>query len=75
VTDFSSHELHCLNVVELVSVSLIINYLVDLMMCVIICCVNYISVYCACFGGSHSGRQPKQIAVKKLLYSSVSRRL
>jgi hypothetical protein len=66
---FPSRELHC-QVVELVSVLLVINYLVDLMMCVIICCVNYIPVYCACFGGSPSEEATKIDSSKslKLLY-------
>jgi hypothetical protein len=60
---FTYRELHCLKVVELVLVSLVVNYILDLMMCVIICYLNYIPVYSACFS-PHLGRQPKQAAVK-----------
>jgi hypothetical protein len=62
---FPSRELHYLKVVELVSVSLVVNYLVDLMMCVIICCVNYIAIYCTYFGGSPSREAAKTAVVKK----------
>jgi hypothetical protein len=34
-------------------------------MCVIICCVNYIPVYCACFGGSPSEEATKIDSSKK----------
>jgi hypothetical protein len=59
---FACHELHCPKVVELVLVSLVVNYIVDSMMCVIICCVNYIPVYYACvwrlpFQGGNQNRQ------------------
>jgi hypothetical protein len=72
---FPSHELHCLKVVELVSVSLVINYLVDLIMCLIISYLNNIPVYCAYFGGSLSGEVAKIGSSKKikLLYSLVNR--
>jgi hypothetical protein len=45
-----------------------------LMMCVIICCVQYIPVNCAYFGGSPSGEAAKTGSSKKikLLYSSVN---
>jgi hypothetical protein len=71
---FPSCELHCLKVVKLVAVLLVVNYLVDLMMCVIICCVKYIPVYCACFLGSSSREAIKRGSSKeiKLLYSSVN---
>jgi hypothetical protein len=46
---FACRELHCLKVVELVLVSLVVNYILDLMMCVIICYLNYIPVYSTCF--------------------------
>jgi hypothetical protein len=62
---FSSHELHCLKVDKLVLISLVVNYLVELMMCVIICCVNYILVYFACFRGSLSEEAAKIGSSKK----------
>jgi hypothetical protein len=69
---FPSHELHCLKVVEVVSVLLVINYLVYFIMCVIICCVKYIPIYCACFGGSPFREAVKTSSSKK---SSYIRRL
>jgi hypothetical protein len=72
---FPSHELHCLKVVQLISVSLVVNYLVYLIICVIICCVNYIRIYCACFGGSLPGEAAKTGSSKKNKTLIVSRRL
>jgi hypothetical protein len=62
---FPSHELHCLKVVEHVLVSLVVNYLVDLMVCVIICCLNYIPINYAYFGGSPSEEVAKTGSSKK----------
>jgi hypothetical protein len=63
---FPSRELHCLKVVQLISVSLVVNYLVYLIICVIICCVNYIRIYCAALEDPCLERQPKQVVVKKI---------
>jgi hypothetical protein len=62
-------------VVELVSLLVVVNYVVDLMMCVILeLCMIYF-VYSICFGGSPFGEAAKTGSSKKikLLYSSVNR--
>jgi hypothetical protein len=71
---FACRELHCLKVLELVLVSLVVNYIVDLMMCVIICYVNYIPVYSAYFKDTPSRDTAKTGSSKKinLLYLSIS---
>jgi hypothetical protein len=48
----------------------------DLMMFVIIYCLNYIPIYCAYFGGSASGEAAKIGSSKKikLLYLSINQR-
>jgi hypothetical protein len=46
-------------------VSLVVNYIVDLMMCVIICYVNYILVYSSYFRGSPSRESAKTGCNKK----------
>jgi hypothetical protein len=65
-TCLACHELYCLKVVKLVLLLLIINYVVDLMMC-----VNYIGVVYDLIMYSlpvletpHLGRQGKQAVVK-----------
>jgi hypothetical protein len=56
---------HSLKVVELVSLLLVVNYVVDLMKCVIfVLCMLYI-VYSACFEGSPSGEEAKIGSGKK----------
>jgi hypothetical protein len=68
---FPSGELQCLKVVKLVLVSLVVNYIVDLMMCVIICRLNYIHVYCA---KTCSSKKTLMLTDEyKRLYSLVSR--
>ncbi len=66
-------ELYCLKVVELVFLLLVVNYVVDLMMCVILVLCMIYPVYSACFGGSPSGEAAKTGSSKKikLLYSSA----
>jgi hypothetical protein len=45
--DFACREVYCLKVVELVSLLLVINYVVDLMMCVIlVLCMIYSYIIC-----------------------------
>jgi hypothetical protein len=56
---------YCLKVVELVSLLLIVNYVVDFMMCVIlVLCMIYL-VYSTYFGGSPSGEAFKTGSGKK----------
>jgi uncharacterized protein involved in cysteine biosynthesis len=52
-------------VVELVSLLLVINYVVDLMMCVILVMCMIYPVYSAYFGGSPSGKAAKTDSGKK----------
>jgi hypothetical protein len=64
-------------VVKLVSLLVVVNFVVDLMMCVILVwCMIYL-VYSTCFGGSLSGEAVKIDSSKKikLLYSSVNGRI
>jgi hypothetical protein len=65
---------YSLKVVELVSLLVVINYVMDLMMCMILvlCMIYY--VYSVYFGGSPSGEAAKTGSGKKikLLYSSVN---
>jgi hypothetical protein len=60
---------YSLKVVELVSLLLVVNYVCDIVLCMIY------PVYFACFGGSPSGEAVKTGSGKKikLLYSSVTR--
>jgi hypothetical protein len=75
---FACHELYCFKVVELVFLLLVVNYVVDLIMC-----VNYIGDYdlflhnLYVLKAPHPGKQSKQVVVIKikLLYSSVNRRI
>jgi hypothetical protein len=56
---------YSLKVGELVSVLLVVNYVLDLMMCMILLlCIIY-HVYSVCFGGFRPGRQSKQAMIKK----------
>jgi hypothetical protein len=54
---FACHEVY----VELVLLSRVVNYIVDLLLCIII------PVYSACFGGSTSGEAAKACSSKKTL--------
>jgi hypothetical protein len=62
---------YSLKVVELVSLLLIVNYVLDFMnVCDIVLCMIY-HVYSICFGGSPFGEAAKIVSDKKFLYSSV----
>jgi hypothetical protein len=64
---------YSLKVVRLVWLLLVINFVVDFMMCVILMLCMIYPVYSACFGGSPLGEAAKTGSGKKikLLYSSV----
>jgi hypothetical protein len=63
---FACCELYCLKVVELVLHLLVINYVVNLMMCVIfVLCVILVLYILPILEVPHPGRQPKQAVVKK----------
>jgi hypothetical protein len=57
---------YSLKVVELVSLLLVVNYVVDLMMYVILVSCMIFSVYSVCFGGSPSGEATKIGCSKKI---------
>jgi hypothetical protein len=56
---------YSLKVVELVSLLLVVNYVVDLMICVILMLCMIYHIYSACFGGSPSREATKTGSGKK----------
>jgi hypothetical protein len=65
---------YSLKVIELVSLLLVVNYVVDLMMCVILVLCKIYPVYFGYFGGSPSGEAAKIGSGKKMkLKPCVSR--